>query len=181
MDPFEVKAELSGMTILVDTREQDTKRSRQRLKSMGAPYERRKLNCGDYSVKCPRLDLAGEVVIERKMSLEELSQCFFQQRGRFQKEFERAKAAGTKMYLLIEDASLDAIYWHRYGTKASPQAFIATLFAWLARYNCQILFCSELTSGRVIHDILYRELKERLENLPEEVEEDGRADNIHQG
>ena len=53
---------------------------------------------------------------------------------------------------------------------------VASIFAWLARYNCQVLFCSDLTSGQVIHDVLYRELKERLEQMPdEEVKEDAEA------
>lgn len=164
------------MTVLVDTREQDTVRARARLRRIGVPVEREKLDCGDYSAKCSVLSLKGKVAIERKMDLNELSQCFCQGRKRFEREFERARESGIKIYLLIEDASLDAVYRHRYQTKMQPQAMAASIFAWLARYDCQILFCDDATSGQVIHDVLYRELKERLEQMPdEEVKEDAEA------
>ena len=169
MDNFEVAAALKTMVIVADTREQDTDRARARYRRMGVPVVRQKLNCGDYSAKCDKLDLTDKVVVERKMNLGELSQCFCQERGRFQREFERAKAGGIKIYLLIENANLDAIYRHHYDTKMTPQAMIASLFAWLARYNCQVLFCDAMNSGMVIHDVLYRELKERLEKM-EDVE-----------
>jgi hypothetical protein len=44
-----------------------------------------------------------------------------------------------------------------------PKALIASMLAWLARYNCQLIFCRAETSGRLIFDVLYREAKERLE------------------
>ena len=164
------------MVIVADTREQDTSMARARYRRMGVPVVRQKLNCGDYSAQCDRLSLVDKVVIERKMDLNELSQCFCQQRGRFVREFERAREAGIKTYLLIENASLDAAYRHQYQTKMDSRAMVASIFAWLARYNCQVLFCSDLTSGQVIHDVLYRELKERLEQMPdEEVKEDAEA------
>ena len=176
MNPFDVAAALKTMTVLVDTREQDTERARARLRRIGVPVEREKLDCGDYSVKCSALSLKGMVAIERKMNLNELSQCFCQGRKRFEREFERARKAGTKIYLLIENASLDAAYRHQYQTKMDSRAMVASIFAWLARYNCQVLFCSDLTSGQVIHDVLYRELKESLEQMPdEEVKEDAEA------
>lgn len=153
------------MICIVDSREHDTQAARARYRRMGIPHIRQKLDVGDYSAKCPALDLTDKVVIERKMSLVELSQCYCQDRGRFKREFERAKARGIKIYLLIENASLDAIYAHKYRTNMTSQAMIASLFAWLARYNCQVLFCSDTNSGNVIHDVLYRELKERLENM----------------
>lgn len=158
------------MTVLVDTREQDTQKARQRLHRIGVPVVREKLDFGDYSVRCSRLDLRDTVVIERKMSLVELSQCFFQNRARFKREFERAKAKRAKVYLMVEGGSFEKIYRHQYRTKVAPSAYIGSLLAWLARYDCQIIFCDELTSGDLIHDILYRELKERLEAIPDGAE-----------
>ena len=165
MDHFEVKHQLNELVVLADTREQATKRAERRLQQIGLPIERVALSFGDYSIKCPALDLRDKVAIERKMSLEELSACFFQERARFEREFRRAKTAGAKLYLLIEDSNLDRIYAGHYRTKATPQSFVASLFAWLARYDCQVIFCASGNSGKVIHDILYREMKERLEAM----------------
>ena len=165
MHPVEVKTALESMVILVDTREQDTPRLRARLQSMGVPHERYKLNFGDYSVKCNALSLADAVCVERKMSVDELCHCYCQDRARFEREFERAKDAGAKIYMLIEDATWEDIYGGKYRSKMRPESLVASILAWLARYDCQIFFCKHDTTGLLIKDTLQRELKERLEAM----------------
>lgn len=168
MDHFAVDKALSTMTVLCDTREQNTLRARKRFKQIGVPIERAALSFGDYSVRCDVLDLRDNVAIERKMDLSELAHCYCQERKRFVREFERAKEAVAKLYLLVENGSLDEAYSGHYRARVHPKSLTASMLAWLARYNCQILFCKEENSGQVIHDVLYRELKERLEAMPDE-------------
>lgn len=157
------------MVCLVDTREQDTPRLRARLENIGCTYEREKLDFGDYSAKFPLpdgewLSLKNRVAVERKMHLDELANCYCKGRKRFSNEFERAKEANAKTYLLIENADFEKLYNGKYRSQMLPQSFTASLLAWLARYNCQLLFCKAETTGRLIHDILYREGKEILEH-----------------
>ena len=45
----------------------------------------------------------------------------------------------------------------------NAKALTASLLAFLARYDCQVVLCKEETTGKLIRDILYREIKERLE------------------
>lgn len=168
MDHFAVKRYLATMSVLCDTREQMTPRSSRRLKQIGVPIERVALSFGDYSARCDALDLRSSVAIERKMDLSELARCYCQDRKRFIREFERAKEAGAKLYLLVENGSLDEAYSGHYRAKVHPASLTASMLAWLARYDCQILFCKEENSGHVIHDVLYRELKERLEEMPDD-------------
>ena len=168
MHPVEVKAALESMVCLVDTREQDTPRLRARLREMGCPWERKKLEFGDYSVKCDSMDLSTSIAIERKMNLDELCNCYCRERKRFEREFERARQAGAKVYLLVEDGSWEDAYSGEYRSRMSPESLVASIQAWLARYNCQVIFCQPKTTGMLIHDSLYRELKERLEGLPDE-------------
>lgn len=168
MDHFSVKRHLETMSVLCDTREQITPSSSRRLKQIGVPIERVALSFGDYSARCDALDLRSSVAIERKMDLSELARCYCQDRKRFIREFERAKEAGAKLYLLVENGSLDEAYSGHYRARVHPSSLTASMLAWLARYNCQILFCKEENSGQVIHDVLYRELKERLEAMPDE-------------
>jgi len=168
MEIFDVNYALEHITVLVDTREQDTPALRKRLKNIGHPYERKKLSFGDYSVKCflsdgSEIDFSNQISIERKMSLDELATCFCGERKRFTAEFERAKEANAKVYLLVENADWEKAYIGDYRSKMSPAAFVASLQAWLARYDCQILFVTPEISGKIISDILYREIKERLE------------------
>ena len=168
MHPVEVKRQLSNMVCLVDTREQDTVRARKRLDSIGLPIERVTLPFGDYSARCECLDLRNSVSIERKMSLDEIAHCYCQDRKRFEREFERARTSNAKIYLLIENANWEKAYAGVYRSQMKPESLIASMTAWLARYNCQILLCQEETSGQLIHDVLYREMKERLQELPNE-------------
>ena len=156
------------MTVLVDTREQSTPRFHKRMDAIGVPYIRRKLDFGDSSAACTRddgteLDLSGSVAIERKMDLDELCGCFCRSRDRFEREFIRAKNADAKLYLLIENGTWENAYAGKYRSRMQPKALVASLTAWLARYNCQIIFCEPATTGKLIREVLYRELKERLE------------------
>ena len=158
---------MDGAVLLLDTREQDTARLRARLTMAALPFERQKLDFGDYSAKFPLpdgswYDMSGECVIERKMSVDECCQCFTYDRPRFEREFERAKAAGAKIYLLIENASFEQVLSGHYRSHMQPNALAASIFAWLARYDSQILMCKQATSGRLIREILLREGKERL-------------------
>lgn len=177
MHPVNVEQALKTMCILVDTREQKTDRAEQRYSSFGCCWKRQKLHFGDYSaeVSFPNgniFTLSSRVCVERKLGIDELARCYCQERGRFTREFERAKAAGAKTYLLIENGSLDEAYAGHYRSRVHPSSLTASMFAWLARYDCQILFCDESNSGQVIHDVLYRELKEHLEAMPD-VEDSG--------
>lgn len=171
MTVFDVESALKTAVCIVDSREHlGTKAANSRLKSISLPLHRDALPFGDYSVYCTLpggevFSLSDKVVIERKMSLNELSQNFFQHRDRFEREFGRAKASGARIYLLIENGSIDKIYAHRYRAKVHPNAYIATLLAWLSRYNCIVLFCKPDNSGKLIHDILHRELKEHLTRM----------------
>lgn len=168
MHELDIMDALDGMVCLVDTREQDTPRLRARLKATGCEHERCKLDFGDYSAKVPLpsggwLSLVDKVVVERKMHIDELCHCYCQDRERFTREFERAKEAGAKIYLLIENATWEHIYNKKYRSMMRSTALVASIFAWLARYDCQVIFCKAETTGKIIKDILYREAKERLE------------------
>lgn len=111
--------------------------------------------------------------VERKMSWTEICGNFFQHRDRFVREFERAKAAGFKVYLLIEGESWESAYAGRYRSKVLPQCLVASLTAWMARYNCVVIFCTARTAPKLIKEVLYREAKE---NFTEYFREDNNVD-----
>ena len=167
-------AVLNSMTVLVDTREQDTPRARRRISMIGLPTERVALDYGDYAYNATLpdgnsiLDLsAGRIsppcVIERKMDLDELAQCFCGSRERFEREWERASAAGARLWLMVENASWAALYGGHYRTRMNRAAFVHSILAFQCRYDSRLIMCDEMISGRLIYDILYRDLRERLE------------------
>lgn len=166
---FEVEKMLESMEILVDTREQPTGRFKRRVEGFGLPYLRKCLPYGDYSAQYIDLDgetvsIENKVAIERKMNADEICTCFTKDRKRFEREFERAKADGAKVYLLIENESWEKIINGKYRSKLSPKALKASLLAWTARYDINIVYCKEETTGGLIRDILHYELKELLTN-----------------
>lgn len=170
MHPVDIERTLKTMKICVDSREQATEQSKRRYADFGVPFERGKLNFGDYSAVFTlpggaEFSLKDKAVVERKMSLTECCGCFTHDRPRFTREFERAKAVNAKIYLLIEEGNWEKAYNGKYRSQMKPQALVASMLAWLARYDCQIIMCRAETSGRLIHDILYREAKERLTNI----------------
>lgn len=174
MTVFEQKAVLDSFEILVDSREQPTDRARRRYETFGVPYQRATLSYGDYAYNAVLPDgsqlydtdqtIEAAAVVERKMNLDELAQCFTRSRERFQREFERAQNKGCRIYLIVENASWENLYNGKYRTRFNSAAFVASQVAWMVRYNMNVCYCKEETSGKIIRDILYRDLKERLEH-----------------
>ena len=108
MDNFEIDEILKSMEIVVDNREHKINRAERRYKRFGVPYSFGTLSYGDYTYNAVidgqkiydnSATILGEVVIERKMSLDELAMCFTRGRERFKKEFQRATEQNAKVYL----------------------------------------------------------------------------------
>lgn len=175
IDLFGAAEIMQSLEIIVDNREQRTPKAKERYDAFGVPYSKATLDYGDY---CANVRLqSGEwlydtsdrirpiCVIERKMSLDELAGCFGRGRERFQRELERAKDNRAKVYLLVENGSFEGIMFHRYRSALTTNAFLASLTAWMARYDLGVVFCKSDVSGRLIKEILYRDMKERVESL----------------
>ena len=170
MNNFDLEKTLSTMTIICDSREHATAEAKKRWESFGVPYRIQALKNGDYTSEFflpngETFSLENICLIERKMSIGELCGNLCQNRARFIREFERIKEAGAKAYVVVEGASWEAIYNHRYHSKMSPQALVASLTAWMARYNAHIIFCRAETFPKLCREILYREAKEILMNM----------------
>ena len=170
MTPFDIEKTLSSMTIICDSREKPTAEAKKRWESFGVPYRIQGLRSGDYTAEfvlpnSETFSLENICVIERKMSIDEICGNFCKNRARFIREFERIKEARAKSYVIVEGASWEAIYNHRYHSQMSPQALVASLTAWMARYNAHIIFCRSETFPKLCREILYREAKEILTNI----------------
>lgn len=167
-----ISSVLRSMTVLVDSREQNTDRARWRYASIGLPVQRCTLDFGDYSYNAilpdgkSIYDTSGRIVprcaIERKMNLDELAECFGRSRERFEKEFERSRNAGASMWLLIEGASWENIYDHKYRSLMNPNSLASSVIAFCSRYSARPIFCTERMTGRIIRTILMRDLEDRL-------------------
>jgi ERCC4-type nuclease len=159
----ELKTLLKSLVILVDTREQANQHILDYFTKKKIPYLSKKLDYGDYSAFIPAnaelgilrdMYFTDTVCIERKNSLDELSNNLTADRARFESELIRAN--GCKILLMIENSSYDDIVNHRYKSQYEPKSYIATLHTFSARYNLNVNFISSACAGNfVYYSLLY--------------------------
>ena len=157
----ELTAALAGLTIICDTREQD-RHVEEYFKKNKFPTITRKLDTGDYSCQLDGISFERDIVVERKRNLDEICGNFTVERERFEREFMRAKAYGTKVHLIIEDATWSDIFLGNYRSKTSPKSLVGSLLSWMVRFNVSVTFCKPEESARIIYGIFYYYARERL-------------------
>ena len=170
MNNFDLDKTLSTMTCIIDSREHPTAEAKKRWESFGVPYRIQALKSGDYTAEFilpngETFSLENHALIERKLGLSEICGNFCQNRDRFIREFDRIKEAGARVYIVIENGSWENVYNGKYRSQMHPNALIANLTAWMARYNAHIIFCKAETFPKLCREILYREAKEILTNM----------------
>ena len=158
----DIKETLRRLTVICDTREQSNSHITSYFDKNKIPYVSKGLETGDYSFMLDDYRYDDEIVIERKNSLTELAANFADGRTRFENEFLRAAKKGTKIWLLVENGSWEAIKNHEYRSQFTPKSFIGSLETWEKRHSINIRFCTTETAGEHIYRILYYWLKERL-------------------
>ena len=139
------------------------------------------LKVGDYTiaVQLPSKEVVNfkdKVVIERKADLNELCCNLFDKKDeegktRLERELERAKEQGIKVYLVIETTDMHSKilsskhFRYDKASKVSPSAFNALLMTLCSRYNISVWYTDKHNAGRLIHDLLYYEAREYLKNI----------------
>lgn len=162
----ELKQLLSQAVILVDTREQENSHIIKYFDEKSIKHKPQKLDYADYSLMLPAMPELGimrdvyftdKVAIERKASLEELSNNLTKDRDRLESEFLRSKG---RIYLLIEDPNgYENILNHKYRSQFKPKSFLASLKTFEARYNLNINFIKKELAGNFIYVTLLYHLR----------------------
>ena len=160
----ELQNAIKDLTIIVDTREKVNSHVTKYIEKQGIPCISRKLDTGDYSAQIGALSLERDIVVERKANLDEICGNFTVERERFEREFLRAKAYGTKVVLIVENATWTDVFLGNYRSKVKPQSLIGSLLSWMVRYNITVLFCKPEETGKIIWGILHYAAKEMLIN-----------------
>ena len=161
------------MKIITDSRENRNQKVLEAFCRKGIDFKVKKLDFGDYSIEGHE----NKIIVERKGSLTELAGNFCQGRTRFEAEFIRAKEAGAKMYLLIEDEKArdkmalrqkmdtdkvpDKIKFAKtWRSGFSGNSMVASILSWMKKYEFEIIFCSKGKSGEKIIEIFNAYLKQ---------------------
>ena len=158
----ELNETLCRLQIIADTREQKNTHVCAYLKDKGVEVVNRKLNVGDYSCQLDGYSYEDEFVVERKANLDELTGNLTSDRDRFEREFTRAKARGTKVFLVVENATWSDIFAHKYKSQMTPKCLLASLLSWQVRFNVTIVLISQLHSAELIYGLLWYAVRERL-------------------
>ncbi len=165
----ELKSLLSSLTVIIDTRERQNQHITDYLDKHKIPHTSKKMDYGDYSCYLPmNLELGimrdtyftDTIAVERKNSLDELSNNLTANRSQFEAELIRAHHC--KIMLMIEGAGYSDIVNHRYQSKYEPKSFIATLATYTARYNLNINFVPANCAGNFIFYHLLYSVREYL-------------------
>lgn len=154
---------LKNMIILHDGREVTNNYILDTFNKEKVPHKQRSLKTGDYTMMikaCPELGFlvdtvfSDELAIERKNSLSELAGNLSNQKddGRIFKEFNRMINI-ERVYLLIEDDSLDDLYAKKYISDLNPDSYLRTLLTWQARNNMHIYFVKKENMAKTIYEI----------------------------
>ena len=167
MTPREMERILDSIFLIVDTREQPTEAYYKRLEAVGVPYVRRKLDFGDYSCGYltddgVEISLEGEIIIERKMSLDEICGNFTKGRERFAREFERAVKSGAKIHLIVENGNYEKILKGTYRSRLNSNSLLASFLAFADRYDISIHFCKPDTTPTLMNRIFYHHVRNKL-------------------
>jgi len=168
----EIKRIAKSMIVLVDSREKQNAHILTYFDKIHIKYEMTTLNFGDYSFYLSADPAAGvkqdmyfhkEIIIERKSSLEELSNNLGQERERFEKELLKASKDRCKLFLMVEaPGGYTDIMEHRYGTQFKPSPYIASLKTFESRYGVDVQFIDPKYAGYMIHSTFYYHLRENM-------------------
>ena len=142
----EMEELIQSMVILVDTRERKADHILEYFDKKNITYKKKALDYGDYSFMIPAneklsiprdLYFMNKVIVERKASLEEISNNLTKERDRFEKEL--CLAPKTKV-LLLENANYSDIATGNYNTQYNKKSFWASIHSFWFKYNIPIFF-----------------------------------------
>ena len=157
----ELAEEMQKLTIICDSREQDRHVS-EYFDKQSIRYITRKLDTGDYSAQLGDMTLERDVVVEIKRTLDEICGNFTAERERFEREMLRGKAYGTRMFLIIENATWTDVFLGNYRSKLPSKSLVGSLLSWSARFNLTILFCKPNETAKIVYGIMYYFAREKL-------------------
>ena len=142
----EIDELVRSMVILHDTREKSNDHIIDFYEKKKIPHMRKALHYGDYSFYVPKNEGLGifrdiyfdkDIVIERKASLEELSNNFTRERDRLEKEF---ALAPTNKVVLIENSTYSDLVTGNYNSKYNKKSYWATLHSFWHKYKIPFFF-----------------------------------------
>lgn len=148
------------MVIFEDTRNKPEKNKhiREQLEELGYKVERTKIYCGDYTFPTNQ-----SVCVDTKKDMNEIESNLIHDHERFKAECIRAKEAGIKLVILIQDPKLkqmsDVFGWYNIRKKWSPKATSGRtlgkiMYSMKEKYGVDFQFTTKQNCGKRILELL---------------------------
>jgi ERCC4-type nuclease len=118
---------LKSFKLIVDTRENQNSHITNIFKKHNIQIVYDKLEFADYSCICCDYDFRNDIVVERKMNIDEFCNNITRKRIQFENELNRSAENNTKFQLIIEETSYIDILNEAYRSKTKQQSIVATL------------------------------------------------------
>lgn len=165
----EIDAIMKTLTIVMDTREQQSKHITDYLHQKEISLKIQKVDHGDYGCLIPKNDELGiprdiylNSFVERKAHMDEIT-------GNLQKdtrsafENELIRSQGSRFVLIVEDKDAYVkMIKGDYRSKYNPLALLGTLNTFKAKYNFEIVYLDKSLSGNWIYHHFYYQMKNYL-------------------
>jgi ERCC4-type nuclease len=162
----------NNLTIILDSREKLPNHISKCFDKNNIKWRKEKLNYGDYSIEIDQNDLLDiqspiklNVSIERKMSLDEISNNLTRGRDRFKREMQRCNEDDGLMVIMIEDSTYEDIINKKYNANITPKQFLGSLHGITATYKVQFVFIKKKVSPLFIYNYLKYYARNYLKNL----------------
>lgn len=150
---------IKDMVIMVDSREKKNQHILDYFMANGISFEVITMDTADYTFVLPNyeeLGLDGQILVERKGSINEICGNFTSERERFQREFERI--GDRTMHLVLEDVTWKKVMRGTYRSKFNPRSFVASILTFCIRYDVKAWFVGKDESPELIYNLLKYEL-----------------------
>lgn len=168
--------------IIVDTREQKNQHVLDYFDEKKVKYKKKKIDEGDYTAIITKRsemgiyrDIYFPVAVERKNSVDELAGNLSEKTDthddiRLIREFQRAKAKGIKISLIIEDKNgMENIKKGNYRSLYTPKAFLGRLSSIQDLYLHDTIFTNNKDTGFEIYRKLYYSVRNYLKELSADI------------
>ena len=170
MKEKDIKELIDTIIILVDTREHLPNHITDAFDKYGVKWERKKLKSGDYSAILPanskfnldEINLEDQLVIERKMSVDELARNLSVNRDRFKREFSRTN---SDVILLIENNTYMDIITHNYNSKLTSNQYMGLLHSLCDEFKIPFIFKDKKESPLFIYNVFKYRIRNKLKNI----------------
>ena len=114
------------------------------------------------------------IVVDRKHNIAELAMNCTREHDRFRRELERARDAGARLIILVEqnryeamgerikvERTVDLVRWSNRYTMVRGEKVFRVLAGWMREFDLDVVFCDKRHTGKKIIELIYGEDNER--------------------